>query len=88
MQSSNPSRRHLLGGILAGLFGWLLPRRGDATSPQAQPGTHRETILTNVQTFTYDSQGQPAGSSEQLSRHGTIEFICDGNGRLTTIRYC
>ena len=87
MQSSNPSRRRLLGGILAGLFGWLLPRRGDATPPQTRPGSDRQLFDTNVQTFIYDSQGHLAGSSGQLSRHGSVEFTYDGQSRLTTVRH-
>ena len=89
MQPHNPSRRRLLGGLVAGLFGWLLPKKAPAQPPQAAPhGTARTRVEPHagtVTSYTYDATGGCLTSSASLSNHGTTTFVYDSRTRLMSI---
>ncbi len=53
MKPHHASRRSLLGGLLAGLFGWLQSEKVIAGQPQPQPAL--ESFLPSTQRDGFDS---------------------------------
>lgn len=64
MTSDKPSRRQLLGGLLAGWFGWLFVGPADAARRQPEPVPATKDWpegLVTVTTYTGDAPGWPLG---------------------------
>ena len=94
MNPHNPSRRRLLGGLVAGLFGWLLPSKAQATAspsptqPESAGGLSRIDADGRMTSICYDGKGQSfAYSSGQLISQGGTLFSYDGTTGVTTIRH-
>src|SRR5438067_1800981 len=93
MQPGQPSRRHLLASLLAGLFGWLLPRKAPAQPPLPQPASpgpgHIEVkpYTGTVTCFTYDANGDCIASSPPRVYQGTSVYTYDAQNERTTITY-
>lgn len=70
------------GHLVAGLLGWLLPRKAQAKAApsrtQAEPAGG--TLIRNPRSFSYDAKGQ-------RTRQGATQFTFDGQTRLTTINH-
>lgn len=54
MRPHDPARRRLLGGLLAGLFGWLVPAKAQAIPPQPliPPEPAGGTLVNNPCTYS------------------------------------
>jgi hypothetical protein len=85
MEPHHPSRRRLLGGPLAGLFGWLLPIKSEAKPALRPPVPGHDTLPTLVGyplAYSYTApafRGSINVSSGTLSCQGTTHFSYDGS---------
>jgi hypothetical protein len=64
MTSDQPSRRQLLGGLLASWFGWLFAGPADAARRQPEPVAptkDRPEGMVTVTAYTGDAPGWPLG---------------------------
>ncbi len=85
MHPQNPSRRRLLGGLLAGLFGWLATGKTAARPPAPQPAAAPQWLYS--QTFSYNANGERTAATGTLSCRGVTRFHYDAQNRLTTITH-
>jgi hypothetical protein len=87
MPPHRPSRRQLLGGLLAALSGWLWPARAQAASPGPKPlpgAAPSPGEVLRVTTCTYDAAGNCVGVRHELPRPAPPPALtCDPSGRLT-----
>jgi YD repeat-containing protein len=85
MPGFNPSRRPLLCGLVAGLFGWLTVPKSAARPASPSPDrTPALTSLNTITTRTYDANGcLLAEYSTHCERVTRVTY--DGVSRRTTI---
>jgi YD repeat-containing protein len=87
MQPHNPARRRLLGGIVAGLFGWLSVGKAEARPPQPQPASPSTTEGTTT-CYVYNGEGNLVSVSGTEPRLFVTRYTYDGpTGRTTITHY-
>jgi YD repeat-containing protein len=88
MQPHNPARRRLLGGIVAGLFGWLASGKSEARPPQPQSAptsTTQETTWGTTSSYVYDGQGKLVAYSGDIPHQFVTRLTYDAETGRTTI---
>jgi YD repeat-containing protein len=91
MQPRKPSRRGLLGGLLAGLFGWLLPRKAPAQPPQPQAASsgagsiELNPHIGRITYTTYDANGDPIATSPPLTYQGTTVYTYNAQNERISV---
>ncbi len=94
MESHRPSRRQLLGGLVAGLLSWCLaPKSQAAPQPPAQPPMPPAVgPRSGVTTYSYDGGGpltfpDPAMTVWRYTYDGQDRLICGSDPGCTTVMY-
>jgi YD repeat-containing protein len=85
MEPHKPSRRELLAGGLAGLFGWFWAGKSSAQVPPPPPPPVPLSLplrpldpLSRVTTYIYDSKGRLTGTIDQPFPRVTYTYDCGG----------
>jgi hypothetical protein len=88
MKPHNSSRRRLLGGLVAGLFGWLLPRKAPATPRHSSDKggyTREERSLSTYSMTSYNQEGKVIQNSGPITREVINTYYFDSQHRLISI---
>ncbi len=90
MNPWRPSRRNVLGGLFAGLLGWLLGQRSKpptqatpAREPAAAVCDRRATLVTS----TYDANGNCIHVAYEYGGATRLHATTDALGRTTALTY-
>jgi hypothetical protein len=90
MNRLRPSRRHVLYGLLAGLFGsllWRKPKAPAAVTPAREPVAILCDRLASVVTYTYDADGNHISTAHGCGDAAGSDATTNAWGQGTTFSY-